>query len=71
MEKNRLQIMPKKIHGLIKPILTAIAHQIEKVDIKLQRLIDSAPEYQEKNAIIQSMPGVGKVVVNHPGLIGG
>lgn len=62
MEKNRLQIMPKKIHGLIKPILTAIAHQIEKVDIKLQRLIDSAPEYQEKNAIIQSMPGVGKVV---------
>lgn len=62
MEKNRLQIIPKEAHGLIKPILTVIAKQLEKTDLKLQRLIDVCPEYSTKNAIIQSMPGVGKVV---------
>jgi len=62
MEKNRLQIMPKELHSLIKPILTAIKNQIEKINFKLQKLIDSCEEYKAKNDIIQSMPGVGSVV---------
>ena len=62
MEKNRLQIMPKEIRGLIKPILTAIKNQLEKVDKKLLKLIENYDEYKEKSDIIQSMPGVGKVV---------
>lgn len=62
MEKNRLQIMPKELAMLIKPILTAIGHQIEKIDKKLLTLIEACPEYSAKNDIIQSMPGVGKVV---------
>ncbi len=39
MEKNRSQIMPKAVSSLIKPILTALKNQIEKVDGKLQKLI--------------------------------
>lgn len=35
MENNRLKIMPKEITSIIKPILTAIKNQIEKVDKKL------------------------------------
>ena len=62
MEKNRLQIMPKEIASLIKPIITAIKKQIEKVDEKLLKLIQSCDEYKAKNDIIQSMPGVGNVV---------
>jgi len=62
MEKNRLQIMPKDITGLIKPILTAIKNQLEKVDQKLLKLIENCEEYKVKNDIIQSMPGVGNVV---------
>lgn len=62
MEKNRLQIMPKEITGLIKPILTAIKNQIQKTDLKLIKLIESCEEYKEKNDIIQSMPGIGNVV---------
>jgi transposase len=62
MEKNRSQIMPKTISSLIKPILTALKNQIEKVDLKLQKLIDECDEYKEKNDIIQSVPGVGNVV---------
>ena len=62
MEKNRLQIMPKEISGIIKPILTAIKNQIEKVDSKLSKLIEKCSEYRTKNSIIQSMPGIGNVV---------
>jgi len=62
MEKNRLQIMPKEVASIIKPILTAIKKQIEKVDQKLSVLIQKCDEYKSKNEIIQSMPGVGNVV---------
>ncbi|WP_024610714.1 IS110 family transposase [Pseudoalteromonas sp. TB64] len=62
MEKNRSQIMPKTISSLIKPILTALKNQIEKVDLKLQKLIKECDEYSVKNDIIQSVPGVGNVV---------
>jgi len=61
-EKNRLQIMPKEIFSSINPILTALKNQIEKVDKRLLKLIESCPEHKEKNDILQSMPGVGKVV---------
>ena len=54
--------MPKEIKSSIKPIITAIKNQIEKVDLKLEKLIENNSEYKEKNDIIQSMPGVGKVV---------
>jgi len=62
MEKNRLQIMPKEISGTIKPILTTIKNQIEKVDSKLNKLIEKCSECRSKNSIIQSMLGIGNVV---------
>jgi transposase len=62
MEKNRLKIMPIKLHGLIKPVLTVIKNQLIKVDEKLMKLIENCPEYQTKNEILQSMPGIGNVV---------
>ena len=62
MEKNRLQIMPKEITSSIKPLLTVMKNQLDKIDNKLQKLIDSRDEYKIKNDIIQSVPGVGKVV---------
>ena len=62
MEKNRSQIMPKTIASLIKPILTALKNQIEKVDNKLHKLIQECDDYKAKNDIIQSVPGVGNVV---------
>ena len=62
MEKNRSQIMPKTLSSLIKPILTTLKNQIDKVDLKLQKLIEQCDEYKAKNAIIQSVPGVGNVV---------
>ncbi len=62
MEKNRLQIMPKEITSSIKPVLTVLKNQLEKIDNKVHKLIESCDEYKIKNDIIQSVPGVGKVV---------
>ena len=62
MERNRRQILPKNISSTITPILTALKNQLEKVEAKIARLIERSPEYQAKSTILQSMPGVGKVL---------
>lgn len=61
MEKNRLQSLPKSLAMTIKPILTAFKNQIVKIEKKLVELIESCPEYQAKNTILQSMTGIGKI----------
>ena len=59
MEKNRLQILPKELAMTIKPILTAFKNQILKIENKIVSLIESCPDYQAKNTILQSMKGIG------------
>ena len=61
MEKNRLQILPKELAMTIKPILTAFKNQINKIENKIVKLIESCPEYQAKNHLLQSMKGIGKI----------
>ncbi len=61
MEKNRLQIMPKELSMSIKPVLTVFKKQIKKIEDEIITLIESCPDYQEKNEILQSMPGIGKI----------
>jgi transposase len=61
MEKNRLQILPKALAMTIKPILAVFKNQIEKIETKIVSLIQSCDDYQAKNIILQSMPGIGKI----------
>lgn len=61
MEKNRIQILPKSLHSTIKPVLTAIKNQITKIECKLIKLIEESPEYQAKNTLLQSVPGIGNI----------
>ncbi|SDH81050.1 transposase [Vibrio xiamenensis] len=61
MEKNRMQILPKTLHSTIKPMLTAMKNQITKLEEKLVKLIEDSPEYQSKNTILQSVPGIGNI----------
>ncbi|HAS6359536.1 TPA: IS110 family transposase [Vibrio vulnificus] len=61
MEKNRLQILPRTLASSIKPILTALKNQITKVENRIEKLIGTCPDYQAKNEILQSVPGIGKI----------
>ncbi|WP_210451496.1 IS110 family transposase, partial [Vibrio crassostreae] len=61
MEKNRIQILPASLHATIKPMLTTIKNQITKLEEKLVKLIEDSPEYQTKNTILQSVPGIGNI----------
>ncbi|WP_226669313.1 IS110 family transposase [Microbulbifer aggregans] len=62
MEKNRLSIMPKELRTSINAILKAIKAQIDKIDTALDGMIAQADDWKEKNEILQSVPGVGKVM---------
>ena len=61
MEKNRRQILPKALASTIKPVLTVLNKQIEKIESQLVALIESTPDYQAKNEILLSMKGIGKI----------
>ena len=61
MEKNRIQVLPKNLHSTIKPMLTTMKNQITKIESKLVKLIEDSPEYQAKNTILQSVPGIGNI----------
>ncbi|WGK83029.1 IS110 family transposase [Vibrio aestuarianus] len=61
MEKNRIQILPKHLHSTITPILTTIKNQVSKIENKLVKLIEDCPEYQTKNTLLQSVPGIGNI----------
>lgn len=67
MEKNRLQSLPKHLAGTIKPVLTTFKNQIEKTEQKILSLIESCPEYQNKNRLLQSVP-VSEKSQLHPSL---
>mgnify|MGYP000116361187 CR=1 FL=1 len=62
MEKNRLGIMPQELHASIKSIIKAFKSAIDKVDKLLDTLIIENKEWAIKNDILQSVPGIGKVV---------
>ncbi|TKB57601.1 transposase [Ferrimonas aestuarii] len=61
MEKNRLQILPKSLQSSIKPILTALKNQIDKIESKISKLINECPEYRAKNDLLKTMPGIGNI----------
>lgn len=61
MEKNRIQILPASLHSTIKPMLTTIKNQITKLEERLVKIIEDSPEYQAKNTILQSVPGIGNI----------
>jgi transposase len=62
MEKNRLTILPKTLHKSINAVLKTLMREMDKIELLMNKTIEDCTEYQFKNTLIQSMPGVGKVV---------
>ena len=46
----------------IQPILKAIQKEIERIDQKLDKLVDAIPQWREQRDLLMSAKGVGKVV---------
>lgn len=64
MEKNRLDVMPKALHADLRRHILHITKQIEKIDMLLDKLIESVDEWREKRDILLSVPGIGPTIVN-------
>lgn len=62
MQKNRLKRMPKSVHKPIQAILKAVQKEIEGIDKKLTKLIDSCAEWRQKRDLLLSAKGVGNVL---------
>lgn len=62
MEKNRLHILPKSLHKSLRTVLKVIQKQLADIDKQLDQLIAITDEWKIKNDILQSVPGVGKVM---------
>ena len=62
MEKNRLSIMPKTLHKDINQLLKTVEKQVVRMDTQLDKLIENTPQWQLHNELLQSTPGVGKVL---------
>jgi transposase len=62
MQKNRLSRMPKSVQRPIQRILNAIQKEIERIDLKLDKLVDAIPQWRGQRDLLMSAKGVGKVV---------
>ncbi len=65
MEKNRLQILPRTLASSIKPILTALKNQITKVENRIEKLIETCPDYQAKTRYCRASLASGKSPQRH------
>jgi transposase len=60
METNRLQQTSQKtIRKSIEKMIDALEKQIADIDIRIEQMIANNPDWNEKDKILQSVPGVG------------
>lgn len=62
MEKNRLSILPKTLATPIKQHIKYLNSAVDTIEIKLDKLIDATPQWQQLMIILLSVKGVGKVL---------
>lgn len=64
MEKNRYQIMPKFLKADIKRTIGFLDRLLEKIEQKLNAMIEQDDSWAEKRKIMLSMTGVGQAVAH-------
>jgi transposase len=62
-EKARSQICNKKIRPRIQHMIDLISKQIEDIDDELRKHVDNSTEWKAKAELLESVKGVGRVVV--------
>lgn len=62
MEKNRLALSAQRVRKGIRAHITWLERRLDEVDGELKAFIRATPVWREKDAILQSVPGVGAVM---------
>lgn len=62
MEKNRLAQATARVRKSIRAHILWLKKRLDDVDGELKTLIHSTPVWREKDAVLQSTPGVGSIV---------
>lgn len=62
MEKNRLSILPRALQSQIKQHIKFLTTAVEKIEKKLDKLIEETPQWHTLMKILLSVKGVGKVL---------
>lgn len=62
MEKNRLAQATKRVRKNIQAHIVWLEKRLDDVDDELKVLIHTTPVWREKDAVLQSTPGVGTIV---------
>ncbi len=61
-ENNRLQIAPKALAGRIRAHIEWLRKELERTDGDLDRAIEDNAAFKENEALLRSVPGVGRVL---------
>jgi transposase len=61
-ETKRKQIAPAVVHPSIDEVIAFLTSQIDDVDNELRKLIRKTPAWREADNLLQSVPGVGRVL---------
>lgn len=60
-EKSRLELAPAAIRNSVQEHLTWLKKEIKKLDQEIEQFIDHHPDFKKKDALLQSVPGIGIV----------
>jgi transposase len=61
-EKNRLHVAAEQVKGGIEAHIRWLAEELEEIDRDLDGAIRDSPVWRERDELLQSVPGVGKVL---------
>ena len=61
VEKNRLHTVRPALKNDIEEHLTWLQEKLSKLDEEIHQFIQSTPVWKEKDALLRSVPGVGKI----------
>lgn len=63
-EQNRLGTAPAGIRASLREHIQWLKDQCKKLDREIDRFIDEHPDFKQKDEILQSTPGVGKITAS-------
>lgn len=61
-EQNRLELAEKEVLVYITNVIQLLQKQLDELDAQIQDLIDQTPNLKQKRDLLQTVPGVGKVL---------